>query len=71
VPLIVTGGALGAVVLAVMAAWLGFGRGTLPFRALLAIPVYVLWKIPLYVGLALRGKHKSWDRTRRKGEPGP
>jgi cellulose synthase/poly-beta-1,6-N-acetylglucosamine synthase-like glycosyltransferase len=60
--------ALVAVILSVVASWWRFGRATLPLRALLAIPVYVLWKIPLYLGLLVRGRHKSWDRTQRKGE---
>jgi hypothetical protein len=60
--------ALVAVILSVLASWWRFGRATLPLRALLAIPVYVLWKIPLYLGLLVRGRHKSWDRTQRKGE---
>jgi hypothetical protein len=71
-PLWVLTAGLVAVALAVLAAWWRFGRGSLPLKTLLAIPIYVLWKIPLYVALLVRGKHKTWDRTRRKGEdPGP
>jgi hypothetical protein len=50
------------------AAWARFGRQTLPFRYLLVVPFYVLWKIPLYLSLVVSGKHKTWERTARKGE---
>jgi hypothetical protein len=68
VPLAMIGAAVAAVVVAVLAAWLRFARGILPARHVLAIPLYVLWKIPLYLSLLVKGKHRSWDRTRRKGE---
>jgi cellulose synthase/poly-beta-1,6-N-acetylglucosamine synthase-like glycosyltransferase len=67
-PVLVVAGAVAAVAIAVAGAWLRFGRHTLPLRHLLAIPLYVLWKIPLYLSLLVKGKHKTWDRTRRKGE---
>ncbi len=35
--------------------------------ALLRAPLYVAWKLPLYLGL-LRGRETSWRRTRRDDE---
>jgi cellulose synthase/poly-beta-1,6-N-acetylglucosamine synthase-like glycosyltransferase len=70
VPIALSLAGLGAVAIAVGVAWVGFGRRTLPLRHALLIPAYVLWKIPLYLGLALRGKQKKWERTARRSESG-
>jgi len=32
---------------------------------LVRIPLYVLWKVPLYLGLARRGAPTDWLRTGR------
>ncbi len=56
---------LGLVTVAVACAWWRFARHTVPAHALAAVPAYVLWKIPLYLGFALRGRHKTWERTAR------
>ncbi|TCD04858.1 glycosyltransferase [Erythrobacteraceae bacterium CFH 75059] len=50
-------------------AWLREGRGVLSLRAAAAAPAYVLWKVPLYLGLARR-RGGQWVRTRREPEPG-
>jgi len=49
---------------AILAAWLKFGRADLPALTLLAVPFYVLWKIPLYIAYAIRPQTK-WVRTER------
>ena len=49
---------------AILAAWLKFGRSDLPALTLLAVPFYVLWKIPLYIAYAIRPQTK-WVRTER------
>jgi cellulose synthase/poly-beta-1,6-N-acetylglucosamine synthase-like glycosyltransferase len=36
--------------------------------ALLAAPVFVVWKLALHAGLAVRGGPKTWDRTKRQAE---
>ena len=41
---------------------------SLPFRHLLHVPFYVLWKIPLYLSLLVGKKQKTWERTARKDE---
>ncbi len=51
--------------LAVFLAWFVYGRKTLPFRYLIFVPVYMLWKVPLYAAFFLRRKQKTWDRTER------
>lgn len=66
-PLAIAAAALGAVALATFAAWLAHGRDALPFPTLLRAPLYVAWKLPLYLGLA-RGRETRWQRTRRDGE---
>jgi cellulose synthase/poly-beta-1,6-N-acetylglucosamine synthase-like glycosyltransferase len=50
------------------ACWLKFGRGHSRFRSLLAAPVYVLWKVPLYLALAYRPQ-KKWVRAERPVVP--
>jgi cellulose synthase/poly-beta-1,6-N-acetylglucosamine synthase-like glycosyltransferase len=64
-PAILAGVGLALVGMAVLAAWAAYGRRTLPFRHLLFAPVYLAWKIPLYVALLIKGRQKSWERTAR------
>jgi len=71
VPVALAAAAMTAVALAVGLAWLGFARRTLPLRYLLFIPFYLAWKVPLYLGLALRGKQKKWERTARRPASDP
>jgi cellulose synthase/poly-beta-1,6-N-acetylglucosamine synthase-like glycosyltransferase len=52
---------------ATVAAWAVAGRRTLAFGALLQAPLYVLWKLPIYVGY-LVSRQAGWNRTRREGE---
>jgi cellulose synthase/poly-beta-1,6-N-acetylglucosamine synthase-like glycosyltransferase len=49
---------------AVLAAWLKFGRADLPASALLAAPFYILWKIPLYIAYTINPQTR-WVRTER------
>jgi cellulose synthase/poly-beta-1,6-N-acetylglucosamine synthase-like glycosyltransferase len=65
-PAFVVAGALGAVALAVVLGWLKYGRATIPARTLVMVPLYVLWKIPLYLSLLLGGKQRTWERTDRQ-----
>jgi cellulose synthase/poly-beta-1,6-N-acetylglucosamine synthase-like glycosyltransferase len=46
-------------------AWLKEGRRFASGATLLRLPFYVLWKLPMYVGLARRGAPKDWLRTGR------
>ena len=56
------------ILIAVLGAWWRFGRQLLPARTLAAVPLYVLWKMPLYFGFFLRGRHEHWERTSRTTE---
>jgi glycosyltransferase involved in cell wall biosynthesis len=47
---------------AVLVAWWKFGRSYISAKTLLAAPVYVLWKIPLYVNMLLR-RRVLWTLT--------
>jgi cellulose synthase/poly-beta-1,6-N-acetylglucosamine synthase-like glycosyltransferase len=53
---------------AILLAWAGFGRRDFPPRVLLAIPGYVLGKIPLYAGFLYR-RQTAWVRTSRSSQP--
>ncbi len=60
--------ALLLLVLAVLLAWLRFGRRIVPFRELLGIPVYVLRKLPLYLGF-VTARQTGWVRSQRDNPP--
>lgn len=49
---------------AVFFAWARFGRSDISLRQLVMIPLYILWKIPLYVAYLIRPE-KRWIRTQR------
>jgi len=49
---------------AIVGAWLKFGRADLPLMALLGVPAYILWKVPLYFAFLVRPQTK-WIRTER------
>ncbi|MEO0984953.1 MAG: glycosyltransferase [Cyanobacteria bacterium J06639_14] len=51
-------------VLAILSAWMKWGRAELPLAQLLAIPLYVLWKIPIYLKFLIKPE-QSWIRTER------
>ncbi|MEO5768802.1 MAG: hypothetical protein ABIS92_10665, partial [Polyangia bacterium] len=53
---------------AVGTGWFVFGRRVAPLRYLAFIPFYVMWKVPMYLSLVVRGKQKSWERTPRRTE---
>jgi hypothetical protein len=46
-------------------AWAREGRGFASGATLLRLPLYVLWKLPLYAGLLRRGAPTEWLRTGR------
>jgi glycosyltransferase involved in cell wall biosynthesis len=50
---------------AVLIAWARFGRDTLSARDLASAPLYVLWKIPVYLGFVLH-RQRAWVRTERE-----
>ena len=49
-----------------MLAWATGGSRFVTARCLARAPLYLLWKLPMYVGLMRRGAPKEWVRTRRE-----
>ena len=64
-PVILQFGLLLFALLAVFAAWWREGRAFISLGVLARLPLYVLWKLPMYVGLARGGAPKEWLRTGR------
>lgn len=56
---------LGIASILVLFAWLREGRDHASFGVLACAPIYVLWKLPMYFGLARRGAPQEWLRTGR------
>jgi cellulose synthase/poly-beta-1,6-N-acetylglucosamine synthase-like glycosyltransferase len=48
----------------ILGAWAKFGRADIPLLTLLAVPFYIIWKIPLYVAFLVRPE-TMWIRTPR------
>ncbi|MEM9979989.1 MAG: glycosyltransferase, partial [Cyanobacteria bacterium P01_D01_bin.2] len=63
--IVVYGTGLGLFI-AIGLAWAGFARQDIPVGKLLSIPLYILWKIPLYFKF-LSGPEAKWIRTERDG----
>lgn len=57
----------GLILLSILGAWARFGRAELPAKVLLAVPLYILWKLPFYLTFFLRRQTK-WVRTERDVE---
>jgi cellulose synthase/poly-beta-1,6-N-acetylglucosamine synthase-like glycosyltransferase len=57
--------ALATVALAM--AWSRYGREAVSAATLARIPLYLAWKVPVYLKL-VRGKESEWVRTKRAGE---
>ena len=67
VPVLLLAGALLLAGTALAAAWHFGGRRFVSLGGLARIPLYLVWKLPLYLGLARRGTPKEWLRTRGGG----
>jgi hypothetical protein len=53
--------------LAIFFAWIKFGRKIISGLALLFVPFYLLWKVPIYLGFLIKPE-KNWTRTQRDSE---
>jgi cellulose synthase/poly-beta-1,6-N-acetylglucosamine synthase-like glycosyltransferase len=51
--------------LGVRGAWLKYGLALFPPRYVLSVPVYLLWKIPLYLSFLGGSRQRAWVRTER------
>ena len=63
-PILLQSAVLAAAGIAVLAAWWREGRRFVSLGTLAMIPFYILWKLPLYLGLRLKGQGE-WLRTGR------
>ena len=54
-----------ALAVAITLAWLNHARQLLSLRELLSVPLYAVWKLPVYVSYFLKRK-SGWTRTARK-----
>ncbi len=64
IPAIILMVAGGMLLVAVGSAWLRFGRNDIPLSKLLAVPLYIAWKIPLYLKFLVQ-RQTAWVRTDR------
>jgi cellulose synthase/poly-beta-1,6-N-acetylglucosamine synthase-like glycosyltransferase len=67
IPLALLAAATALALAATLVAWARFGRALVPGSHLLAAPLYVAWKLPLYVSFLLRRAETRWIRTEREG----
>jgi hypothetical protein len=67
VPTALLAAGAGLLAVAMLAVWARFGRAILPLGAVLALPGYVLAKVPLYVAF-VTSRQTAWVRTRRSAE---
>ena len=63
-PAVVLAASIAVAGLAVLAAWRAIGQSILPLATLLRVPLYIAWKLPIYLKLA-RGADRRWTRTER------
>jgi cellulose synthase/poly-beta-1,6-N-acetylglucosamine synthase-like glycosyltransferase len=63
-PFICLAVALGLTVVGVGIGWARFERHRIPARQLLAAPLYVAWKLPMYFSFVVR-RQRAWVRTER------
>lgn len=69
-PMFLLGTAMALAAGLLLLAWAMEGSAVLRFRALLAVPLYALWKIPIYVGFFI-ARQSSWNRTGRRPADAP
>ncbi len=66
IPTFITGISGFLLLAGIVVAWVGFGRDTIPFSKLVAVPLYIAWKIPLYISFLFK-RQTAWVRTSRDG----
>ena len=63
-PAIALATVIGIAASAVLGGWCAVGREIVPLAMLLRVPMYVFWKLPIYLKLT-RGADRRWTRTER------
>jgi cellulose synthase/poly-beta-1,6-N-acetylglucosamine synthase-like glycosyltransferase len=66
-PMLVLLSVLTIALVAIFFAWIAAGHRWLSGTALLSVPFYILWKIPIYLKF-ISGAQTEWKRTPRDGE---
>ena len=64
-PVVLQLGLLVVALLAIFVVWLREGRQFISLGVLTRLPLYAMWKLPMYFGLAKRGAPGDWLRTGR------
>jgi len=64
-PAVVAATSVALVGVAVLLGWARFGRGLIPFRSLAVAPLYLLWKVPIYLRYFTGRREREWRRTDR------
>jgi cellulose synthase/poly-beta-1,6-N-acetylglucosamine synthase-like glycosyltransferase len=64
-PVLLQLGLLVVALLAIFVVWLREGRQFISLGVLARLPLYAMWKVPMYLGLAKRGAPGDWLRTGR------
>ena len=64
-PLVLAFALVGVVAFSVVAAWARYGRDQVSAAALIRAPIYLLWKLPIYLKLVRRPETR-WIRTDRE-----
>ena len=64
-PVLLQLGLLVVALLAIFVVWLREGRQFISLGVLARLPLYAMWKLPMYLGLAKRGAPGDWLRTGR------
>ncbi len=52
-------------IIGILCSWMKFGRKIISPKILILLPVYILWKIPIYLKLMV-SPQRQWVRTQRK-----
>jgi cellulose synthase/poly-beta-1,6-N-acetylglucosamine synthase-like glycosyltransferase len=63
-PLVLLGVIIAATAVTLLGVWYKYARDQIAFRDLLCIPLYMLWKVPIYVRF-ITHRQESWVRTQR------
>jgi cellulose synthase/poly-beta-1,6-N-acetylglucosamine synthase-like glycosyltransferase len=66
-PALLAGGVLAALGIAILLAWWRYGRQKLSAGNLVMAFIYMMWKIPLYIGFFVR-RQVEWVRAKRDSE---
>ena len=65
-PLLVLGSAIALAIGGLVLTWIKGGSRFVSLSGLARAPLYLVWKVPLYLGLIRRGAPKEWVRTNRQ-----